>query len=320
MKNKNDGVIPSESPLIVADLHGDIIYCSEAAHQICAAAVCGENVFRLFPALVARRRQARASGRRSFMMAAAETPCGEIMVDLTKEASDGLLRLYLMSPASVRELSYDEIADEFSLAAESRGHSASRRFTALYDLLVSQGTVFFRSRGRGPYNLRRAIFHFEHSVSPCLRHIGRELICREESNVTEACVIDCDIYAYYLMLSAITAAVGYASRGQIFLLASYTGDRSVVTVSTKTRANMHITDISSFGPHSVDLLYAGVLARASGCEITSDFKDDVTFTLTARTSDYYPGWLKESPDPEYFLKSAADMASRIISKTEVSQA
>ena len=316
MKHNTDA-----SPLIAADLSGRIIYCNEAAHRICAAIAFGGEINDIFPTLEARRRRARAAGRRSFLIPSAETKCGDTMVDLTHEATHGVTRLYPGSSGrtGASAISYDAIAREFMRAAASDDNLASRRITELYDTLVSQDTVFVRGRGKRLYIFREIMEHFMDNLIPRLRSIRRGVIMRVGASFAQSGVIDCDPFAFCFMLAAVISAVGFVSDGDIVIEAEHTGKRASVSVSARLRRGFTAADTVSFGSHAPDIIYARILADAIGCGMEPPVivdTDSVKIMLTPRVTSYYPDWLKDRPSDGLFLDAVAKAAVRLIEVSE----
>lgn len=304
----------TSSPLIITDTEGIIIYKNEAAHSVCAAPLCGDNIFDHIPALRDACRRARAAGHGSFMLRPPESPYGEILVDLTKEPEDGVLRLYLSGRTAPVKISYEDVAREFSLSAS--GLDPVRRVTALYDMLSSSDTVFFRGRDMEPRRLTDVLSAFFDSALPRMRQIGRSLILRLDSTVDENVMIECDVYAFCLLTSALAAAAGYASKDAVTVTVHHTGSESTVTVSANIRAGIVITDTASFGPHAPDVIYAETLARASGYSLFMNVKNDdgdaeLVFTLRIRAGSLYSDWIKTGTDT-FFIACCAEEAAKII--------
>ena len=302
-------------PLILSDIAGTVIFINDAAHKSCAAINYGDNIFEHFPSLDEAMRRARAASLRSFTLP--KTKYGDIMFDLSFEIPDGIIRIY--PPHNIRQvtntqaLSYKSIELEFLRAAAISGHEGARRVTELYDALSAARSPFFRETGASTHKLQELLTLYFDSALPAVRHIRHRLILRCGSSVTGSTLINCDAYAFFLLISALAASVGFAARGDIVIEAEHTGERAIISVSADMRANIVISDTASFGVHAPDVIFAKTLARASGAELLLDTSDRrISFTVRMRAGEYYSEYLKENTGEDYFLRIYAASASKLI--------
>ncbi len=303
----------TQKPLFASDAKGSVIYCNDAAHRKCAALEYGDNVFERYPMLADLLTRARATGARSFILR--DTRDGDVLVDLTREAADNMI---FYNPPSgsvpVTVLSYKEVAERFRLASLSSYPESARRITELYEALVSDRTLFFRGRELRPMILTDILSSFFDSALPRMRNIGHGLILRADETVTSQTIVFGDPYALMLMIAAMASAVGYAAEGDVVISAHSYGIVSTLTVSAKNRPNVTITDTASFGPHSPDVLFANMLARAFGNELAlASDGDAVSFTLTVSSDAYRQSRLQNRDTYEFTLSSMARLASSVIS-------
>lgn len=309
------------SPLVLTDTRGNVIYKNEAAHKTCAALLCGDNIFKRIPDLRDMLRRARAEGSLTFMLTPPVSPFGEMIVDLTKETSHGVLRFFFSRGGMPEKICYEDVAREFSSAVGGDvggavGDSTARRITALYDALCSSETLFFRSRDMEPRNLKEVLSAFTDSALPRMRSIGHPVTLRLDDTVGGHEQIRCDVYAFCLILSALASAASYAAKGGITVLAGHTGSEAIITVSAELRPGIVITDTASLGPRAQDVIYAEMLAHASGYSLSMNTRSvtgvsELVFTLRAAES-YYSSWIKSNAADKFFISCAAEAAARII--------
>lgn len=305
-------------PYCVSDLDGTLIYCNDAASEACAALAYGKNIFDIFPGLDEAVRRARAEGRRTLTLPLPDCD-GDVIFDLSKEISDRVIAIYpALRGTDRKEVSlsaYRRTALEFLRLASVSGHEGSRRATELYDALLAVDPFFFRKRGLALYNLKTLLSQYFDSAVSSIRHIGHRLILRSGASVTDSALIDCDPYVFFLMLSSFASAVSYAARGDITIEAEHTGGKALITVGADIRRGITISDTSSFGVHAPDVLFAEVLAHASGCETSLDADGGrVRFSVSIRAGEYYSEYLKADVGETYILELYANAAARLISR------
>ncbi len=299
------------APFVVADSDGNIIYANDAAHEICAALISGENVFSIFPTLQFECRAARAEGRRVVRL---RFP-GEAIDTLTAELCGGLLRLYPNAQTIPAGPIYEEAAREFALTYPDPKNEARTR--ELYETLVSSGSAFLRSRAVSEHAFIMLLTGFFDSALPRMRNIGHRLVLTVDKTVTDESTVNTDIYSFHLMLSAVCAAVGYAAEGDVTVRASHTVTDAVLTVSAARRKGLPDGDETFFGPHTPDIMFAGSLAHASGCELSKSITEsEVSVTLTIPASGYYPEWLKQPAAELLVAAESAEAAAELISSAE----
>lgn len=302
---------PPTNPLAVADSDGKILYVNDAAHKSCAALVCGENIFSLFPSMKESLRSARASGKSSFTIENPGAAVGMIVVDISLLDESSVIRVYPKQKKSPPHIDYMEAAREF--AASAREVENSKRVSLLYDTLASSDGTYLHGHEAAPRLFTDLLSTFFSSALPAMRRIGHELRLEVDDTVNAGSLIVSDIHTFYLILSSLASAVGYAADRDVLISASHTIDFAVVTVSAKIRDGLEITDASSFGPSAPDVIFAFALARAAGFELTLGFNDgSVMFTLRAGASSYYPEWLKTASWESYFMQISADDAASLI--------
>ncbi len=302
---------PASGPLVIAKNTGEIIYCNDAAHMICAAIVCGADAFTLFPPLKDAYRAARANGERSFRLREPGALVGWLIADLTFDDTENIIKLFPMQSREVLHVDYAEAAREF--ADLSKTDPNPRRVSELYEVLTSSDGVFLRGHEVAPRDFAELINGFFNSALPKMRTIGQTLVLNIDDSVLPGALICSDIYTFELILSALASALGYTTKTGVTVTASHTEDFAVVTMCAEKRDAVDIRDAASFGPHSSDVLFAETLARVTGSELTlsSDGKL-VTFTLRVPARNYYPEWLKNGAWDVFFIETSANVAAHLI--------
>ncbi len=294
-------------PFVLADGDGRIIYANDAAHETCAALICGADVYTLFPTLYVECCAARAAGQRVIRL---RFP-GEAVDCLTVELRGSVMRIYPNASSVPAGIIYEEAAREF--AAVYRDPESEARTRELYDTLISANTATLRSRAPSEHLFSELLSGFFESALPRLRSLGHRLVLRTDDTVTDTATVCTDIYSFHLMLSAAASAVGYAADGDLTLSAHHTGADAVLTVSAKRRRGLPDAEETFFGPHTADIMFAESLAYAAGCELSKEITAaSVSVTLTAPASGYYPEWLKDrAADTAFNIISASGAASII---------
>lgn len=308
-------------PFCTADADGKIIFCNDAARRSCAVLAVGENIFEIFPALRGIFRSSRASGARTVTytmpdavadVRGADT-CADIVFDISKETSDGIIRIYPTAPSGTipgADITYERVALEFLRLSALSGLEGARRATELYDALLAVDPVYFRKRELQLYRLRELLSHYFDSAMPAVRHIGHKLVLHCGTSVTEDALVSCDPYAFYLMLSSLASSVAYAARGEITVSAEHMGHIAGITVSAEMRPNITISDTASFGVHAPDVLFANALAHVSGSRPELSVKDGrISFSAKIRAGEYYSEYLKAETGESFILDALAHAAS-----------
>ncbi len=287
----------SKTPLIITDKNGTIIYCNEAAHNICAALSFGNSIESLFNEdELNLYKRSLGSAVSSFSVKSSVLKDAELIFDLTKEVSDGTRQIFIRRSASsaIPSVSYENVAKEFS-SALSNSALSKRRFTELYETLSSQNTSFELIRHLDLFDLKSLLDSFYTHVLPNFLPVYGT-IHTTEVGITEKSVIYAEPYGFYLTLCAMLSAASFVSCNQDINL--NIDDRSdAVTVNVSVTADEARFDepIRMYGIHYVDIIFAETLSRASGYLFSYENNRDtgrVSFTLYVKCRDYYPVYLK----------------------------
>lgn len=306
----------SKTPLIITDKNGIIIYCNEAAHNICAAVSFGNSVEDLLRGEeLSAYKAALSSAIPSFSVKSSVLGDSELVFDLTKERSDGIRYVHVKNGVFAdTTVSYRDIADCFSNAvADAR--LSKRRFTELYETLAPKCTTFGSGRHLALYALRDLTESFYEHILPNLLSVYGD-VTSEQIGITSDSVVYAEPYGLYLTLSAMMSAASYVSAGGgIAVRIEDRGDAVIFEVSASTSEETHSDPIDMFGVHYVDVIYAETLARTSGYIFTyennrgtppASSASKMYFTLSVKCRDYYPAYLKAKSST---ARCAAVMAS-----------
>lgn len=285
----------SKIPLIITDKNGLIIYCNEAAHNLCAALSLGETIEMLFDEdELVLYKQRLSSGVGSFSVDSSVLGGAKLIFDLTKEAVNGTRQIYVSrgSDEEITSISYAELAKSFSYALSDSTRS-KRRFTELYEMLTSNNSSFRIIQQLKIYNLRELLDSFyEHILPNFLAVYGK--IIETERGITEESVIFADPYSFYLTVSAMLSVASFVSQDhKIELDIDDRGDFTIVSVTALT--SCFSDPIRMYGTHYIDLIFAETLANASGCKFSVENNRDtrrLRLTLCIKCHDYYPAYLK----------------------------
>lgn len=299
-----------KTPLIITDKNGTIIYCNEAAHNICAAVSFGNSVEKLFnEAELGTYKLALSSALHSFSVKSSALGGAELIFDLTKERRRGVryIRIKNLSLPSRTDISYESVANDFMNAVYGKNLSG-RRFTELYETLASDGCVFGSCRHLAVFGLRELTDRFYKHIIPKLLSVYGNIFT-SESGITDESVVYAEPYGLYLAVSAMMSAAAYVSDGNVSLHTEDRGDTVTFEVSAPVTRGLCGDEVHLYGVHYVDLLYAETLARASGYGFTYENNrgnGNVCLTLSVKCRDYYPAYLKAKSSAS---KNAAMTAS-----------
>lgn len=305
----------SKTPLIITDKNGIIIYCNEAAHNICAAVSFGTSIENLLcgDELTAYK-AALSSALQSFSVKSSNLGGSELIFDLTKERADGVRYVHIRESADIKStISYKDVEDSFAHAV-SDPRLSRRRITELYETLAPSAATFGSGRHLELYNLHDLTAPLYDRIIPNLLSVYGDVIS-EEIGITDQSVVYAEPYGLYLTISAMMSAASAVSPdGGILLRIEDRGDAVIFEVSASD-ARIFDDPIRMFGVHYIDVLYAETLARTSGYVFTyennrgtsgANDTHNVNFTLSVKCRDYYPAYLKAKSST---ARSAAMMAS-----------
>lgn len=292
----------TKTPLIITDKNGTIIYCNEAAHNICAALSFGNSVKSLFnDDELNSYKQALGAASDSFSVKSSFLGGAELIFDLTKEASDGTRQIFIRksTSAAISSVSYENVASEFASAlrdsALSDCNHSKRRFTELYETLAALSSSFDLIRHLDIFELRALIDAFHTHILPNFLPVYGT-VHTTETGITEKSVVYAEPYGFYLTLCAMLSAASFVSCDQDILLdIDDRCDAVAINVSVTADEARFDDPIPMYGVHYVDIIFADTLARASGYLFSYESNRDtgrVCFTLYVKCRDYYPIYLK----------------------------
>ena len=306
----------SKTPLIITDKNGIIIYCNEAAHNLCAAVFFGTSIEDLMcKDELDTYRSALSTALQSFSVRLSALDGADLIFDLTKERSDGVRYVHVRQKSSEIKsaISYNDIADSFAHAV-SDPRLSKRRVTELYETLMPSGITFGSGSRLMLYKLSDLTAQLYERIIPNLMSVYGD-VTSEEVGITDESIVYAEPYGLYLTLSAMMSAASAVSPdGGIRLLIEDRGDAVIFEASAD---GVKISDdpMRTFGVHYVDILYAQTLACASGYVFAyennrgtsgASSSGKVCFTLAVKCRDYYPAYLKAKSST---ASSAAILAS-----------
>lgn len=298
-----------ELPVILTDKDGKVISINEAAHKVCAAMRIGDSILsHLNKGALGDYEKNVFLGSASFSIPSRFGT--SFLFDMTKLDSHGVCTVY---PENVKtafsDVDFDTAAKEFEEAFVKSGFAGKKRFSVLYDTLVSKNAVFGANRRKSLYYLRSFVNRFVSDILPRHLYFGGDLFYTESPTVTDKSIIFAEAYSLYMLLSALFSVCGYISVSrQVSLKVSDCTDKTLFTLSTDTDGSLQYDSASDFGPRTSDFLYAESVARVSGYELTVETSvqdKTVSFLLTVANSDYYPSYLKADAGSEFILDTVS---------------
>lgn len=312
-------------PLILTDENGTIIHMNTAAQQKCAAASIGKNITAYMDKSgIEEYNRVRSSGAPSAMLPVSLGSCKCALFSFTSIAEIGLCRIYPLFgniPHMKKDnISYSEISECFYDICRESGitHANSRRFTSLYEKLLTINIIPPQFREKILYPLIPSITCFRDLVLPCFRRFNCPLTLEYDDSVTETSLVYTEINSFHLLLCAILAACGHHADDKTTMRIYDSRDRVIIITSCRTQQHLpfvhrttsplHFADI--FGYAGADILFAEYLCRMTGHILSLEISPDtsgrrrVIFTLEIIGDDYYPTGLKSKPELLYKINES----------------
>ncbi len=254
-----------ETPTVITDRNGKIIFINEAAHGICAALVIGDNIRNTPTAYESYKGSVR--GTRTFYLA-------------PKKA--------MPTPVSYDELK-TVILDKSKLGIQSK-----LRFSELYEALLSNLHRIGSDSSKTVSSLSEFTEDLISSVLPRLLYAGGNAIYTKDPSVTASSVIFAEVCGLYMILSAVFSVLSVADSDITFSCIDL-GDKAEFSFRATVKLGKSYESPTDFGVRSADLLFAEALSRASGYEFSifhDRVKNALTVSVCVPSLDYYPEYLK----------------------------